>query len=102
MTELEKKLNNIGGLLGIARKAGYVIVGQDNLVGYTKKLYLILLDETAGNSLSREMKFLSEKTDALVVRVKDLAKMINIENCKVIGIKNKNIADEIVKNIKGE
>ena len=93
---------DLGGLISISRKAGYVIIGQDNLIGYDKKLYLILLDKTAGKSLVREIDFLSKKKNVQVLLVEDLGKILKIENCKVIGIKNKNLSDAIVKSVKGE
>lgn len=97
------KNNNIGGLISIARKAGYVIIGQNNLLGYDKKLFLILLDNTAGNSLSREMNFLSKNRDIPLIVLDKLAELAAIENCKVIGIKNKAISENIIKCLsKGE
>jgi ribosomal protein L7Ae-like RNA K-turn-binding protein len=97
-------LTKIGGLISIARKAGYVILGQDNLKNYDKKLYALLLDKTAGNSLSREMNFLANKKNIPLIVVENLAEMVSIENCKVIGIKNKPMTDKILEclEIKGE
>lgn len=95
-------MSDFVGLIGLARKAGYVIVGQENLIGYDKKLYLILLDKTAGNSLLREVNFLSKKKNLEVVSIENLSEKIKIENCKVVGIKNKNFAEAIVKSVKGE
>ena len=79
-----------------------MIVGQENLRDYDKKLYLVLLDETAGNSLEREMNFLSKKRNVPILRIRNVASISKIENCKVIGIKNKNFAEQISKTIKGE
>jgi ribosomal protein L7Ae-like RNA K-turn-binding protein len=99
---LEKNLNRIGGLVSIARKAGYVVIGKDNLAIYTKKLYLLLVDKTAGSSLSREMKFLSENRNIPILEVENLGTLVGIENCKAIGIKNKAISESIEKCVKGE
>lgn len=96
-------MEKISGLISIARKAGYVIIGQDNLSKYDKKLYLFLIDTKAGNSLSREMKFLSENKKIPLFQVEDLGKLVSIDNCKAIGIKNKAISENIIECLlKGE
>jgi len=100
--KLERNLNNLSGLIGIARKAGFVIVGGENLSTYTKKLYLLLLDKSAGNSLKREMNFVSQKRNVKIVEIDNLAKYTAVKNCKVIGIKNKAFSENILKEIKGE
>lgn len=95
-------MNRLKGLISIARKAGFVIIGKDNLSVYKKKLYIILVDKSAGNSLLREMNFLSEKREVPVLEVENLAEMVGIDNCKVIGLKNKAMSDSIEKCLKGE
>ncbi len=95
-------MKGIEGLISIARKGGFVILGQDNLKGYTKKLYLLLLDKSAGASLMREINFLSKNKGVPLLEIKNLNKIVNLENCKVIGIKNKAISDNILKILKGE
>jgi len=102
MKKLEKNLNKTKGLISIARKAGYVIIGKENLIGYTKKLYLLIVDKRAGNSLLREMKFLSESRNLPILEVDDLAELVGIENCKAIGLKNKAMSESIEKCVKGE
>lgn len=100
---MEKRLRKIDGLVSIARKAGFVIIGQDNLKKYDKKLYLLLCDNNAGNSLLRETKFLADKRNIPMFQIDGLDKATAIENCKVIGIKNKSISDNIIEClIKGE
>ena len=78
-------MNKIQGLISIARKAGFVIIGKEKLATYTKKLYLLLIDKSAGNSLLREMKFLSENRDIPLLEIENLAELVSIENCKAIG-----------------
>lgn len=95
-------MNNLAGLIGIARKAGFVIVGGENLTTYTKKLYLLLLDKSAGNSLRREINFLAQKRNIELVEIEGLSSLVGILNCKVLGIKNKAFSENILKGIKGE
>ena len=94
-------MKQIDGLISIARKAGFVIIGQDDLKGYSKKLYLILIDATAGKALRREVEFLSQKNDVTALEVEALGQSCGIENCKVIGIKNKAISEKIMEILKG-
>lgn len=100
--KLERKLNNLCGLISIARKAGYVIIGQDNLKNYDKKLYLLLLDSSAGVSLTREMNFLARKHNIPLQKIDNLGELAGVENCKALGIKNKAFAENIIKNLKGD
>lgn len=95
-------MKSVNGLLSIARKAGYCITGQDNLIGYEKKLYLILLDNKAGNSLCRNIKFFSSERNIPLIFVENLAQMVSIDNCKVVGIKNKALSESIAEYLKGE
>lgn len=95
-------MNNLEGLIGIARKAGFVIIGGENLSSYTKKLYLLLVDKSAGVSLKREMNFLAQKRDLQILEVENLAKIVCVQNCKAIGIKNKAFSENIEKIVKGE
>lgn len=95
-------MNNLSGLISIARKAGFVIVGGENLSSYTKKLYLVLIDKLAGSSLKREMNHLAQTREIELVEIENLSEIVCIKNCKVIGIKNKAFSENILKNIKGE
>ena len=95
-------MSSLEGLINIAKKAGFVIIGGENLSNYTKKLYLLILDNTAGNSLRREMQFLSSKRNLKILNVENLSKIVGIENCKAIGIKNKAFAENIEECLKGE
>lgn len=95
-------MNKIEGLISISRKAGFVIIGLDNLKGYDKKLYLLLVDVTAGKSLKREINFLAQKTNAQLFELENLGDLIGIENCKVVGLKNKAISENIIECLKGE
>lgn len=108
MKKLDKKLNNdLKGLFSLSRKAGYTVIGLENLLKYEKRLYLLIVDESAGKSLMREMNFLSNKRQIPLAVLPEVEKMIGIQNCKAIGIKNKKftelISDKIQeKNNKGE
>ena len=95
-------MDKIKGLISISRKAGYAILGGENLLSYDKKLYLVLLDSSAGKSLSREIDFFCKNKGLVQILVKGLNDYTGVENCKVLGIKNKKLAENIEKLLKGE
>ena len=93
-------MTKISGLISIARKAGYVVIGQDNLSAHKQKLYLLLMCKSAGNSLVREMRHISNESQIPLLEVEELGKLIGIDNCKALGVKSKAFSDNIIKIIK--
>ena len=89
--------NNIAalkGYLNIARKAGYLIVGGEKLCDYDKKLYLVLYDKNSQKNTMKIVHKLEEK-NLNCIEVENLSDIICIQNCKIAGIKNKNLSDII-------
>lgn len=84
--------------LSIAAKAGYLIIGSDKLKSYKQKLYLILLDEGAGKSSIKIAEKFNEV--APILQVENLGSLCQISSCKVLGIKNKAMADIIANYLK--
>ena len=78
MKKLESALNKLEGLIGIARKAGFVIVGGDNLSTYTKKLYLVIIDKTAGTSLKRQMGYVAKDRQIPLYETENLGSIVGI------------------------
>jgi len=91
----------IKNYLGLSRKAGYLIIGADNLKKYDKKMYLLLVDSNLSNTLQKMINKFKEN-DVEVVLIDNLWELVSIENCKIVGIKNNGLAQEIIKNIRGE
>ena len=90
-------LDKIKGYINIARKAGYVIIGGEKLNNYRKKLYLIIYDESAQKNT---IKIKEQFKDKEVISVKNLGEITSIKNCKIIGIKNKMMSENILKLLK--
>ena len=89
----------IKNYLGICRKAGYVIIGSDNLKIYDKKLYLIIAD----SDVSKTTKKVIDKFSQIeTVYVENLSELVEIENCKIVAIKNFGLSEEIRKQLRGE
>ena len=87
------------GYLNIAHKGGYLIIGIDKLDGYDKKLYLTLLDSAVGKTGEKIAQRLSER-GVNVLRVDNLEELSSIKNCKILAVKNKNLADIIIELLK--
>ncbi len=88
---------SLSAYIGIALKAGYVIIGSDKLATYNKKLYLVLLDTNAQKSSRKVYEKLIE-TGIEGREIENLGELNN-KTYKIIGIKNKGLADEILKQI---
>lgn len=88
-------IDKIKGYLNIAKKAGYVIIGGEKLENYNKKLYLVIYDKSAQKNTLKIVEKIKDK-DIKTIELENLETLININNCKIIGIKNKNLSDIII------
>ena len=96
-------LNKVKGYLGIAKKAKYCIFGADNLKGYSHKLYLVLYREDIGNTIKKVLKELSEKEIYIIkLNTNDFNYITQLNNCKLIAIKNKGLSDQIIQILRSE
>ncbi len=86
----------VKGYLNIAHKAGYLIIGSDNLRGYDKKLYLVLVDSSAGKN-SKKIASSFEEKGIKAIEIDNLDELSSIENCKIVGIKNKQLTEKIIE-----
>ena len=83
--------------IGIAMQGGNAIIGSDNLNGYRKKLYLVLVDKNAGKATKKVFARLQQNgIDAY--EIDGLDKIIS-KNIKIIAFKNKALSEEIKKYI---
>ncbi|MCI8555215.1 MAG: hypothetical protein HFI85_01390 [Clostridia bacterium] len=89
-------LNKIKGYINISHKAGYLIIGSDLLKSYDKKLYLVIYDKSAMKNTLKVVEKIKEK-NIPTIEVDDLENLTSIKNCKIIGIKNKNLSSLIEK-----
>lgn len=88
-------IDKIKAYLNIAKKAGYVIIGGEKLENYNKKLYLVIYDKSAQKNTLKIVEKIKDK-DIKTIELENLETLININNCKIIGIKNKNLSDIII------
>ncbi len=90
------EISKIKGYINIAHKAGYLIIGSDALKGYDKKLYSIIYDKSALKNTLKVVNYFQEKS-LPIKEVDNLEELTSIKNCKIIGLKNKNLSDLILK-----
>lgn len=99
-------INKVYGLLGICAKAGEIVSGTDITIENIekKKAKLVIVAEDCSEKTIKNMKFICEKNEVpihIFGKIDDISKSIGKSNRGVIGIKNENLAKEIVKKIYG-
>ena len=83
--------------IGLAQKAGEVVYGVDNILTSKKKIYLILLDNNISeNSKSKIVAYSQSKNINLIYLSLELDKILHTNNCKVVGITNLELANQII------
>ena len=83
------------GYINISRKAGYLIIGSEKLKGYSKKIYLAIYDDSAQKNTLKVVDELKNK-NIPILAVDNLEEITNIKNCKIVGIKNKELSEIIL------
>ena len=96
----------IMGLIGLSMKAGKIVFGTEAVADsiQRKKVKLVIVAEDAADRTIEKFRKLTEECKIQFVKfgkTEALSKAIGKENKVVIGIKDKNIADQIVKKIYG-
>lgn len=94
------------GLLGLCTKAGCICFGTDACTDLIskKKIKLLIVAEDASDRTKRNFEFICQNNNTKIYffgNIDDLSRAIGKSNKAVIGIKNKNFADQIEKIING-
>lgn len=89
------EITKLQGYFNMSHKAGYLIIGSDALKSYTKKVYLIVYDKSAQKNTLKVVEKFKEK-EINIIEVDNLEELTSIKNCKIIGLKNKNLSDLII------
>lgn len=86
--------------LGFAQKSQNALIGIDNILRYRKKIFLVLVDNTASDRLKKDAEKL--KVQRTEIRLVDgLEELTNRSGCKAIGITDENLASAIMGQIRG-
>ena len=93
--------DKIGSYIGFAIKARNVLFGQYTIENYKKHVYLLIVCESAKKNTIKSALNLKEKFNAPLITTKGilLDDVVYKQNCKIIAITNKNLADAILKNL---
>lgn len=99
-------VNKINGLLGITAKAGKLLSGTDLVLEEMAKKHveLVIVASDASSKTIKNIKYYCDKENVEMIiygTISDNSKAIGKHNKAVIGIKDKNLADAIKKEIHG-
>ena len=99
-------VNKINGLLGITAKAGKMLSGTDLVLEEMAKKHveLVIIASDDSEKTIKNMKYYCDKENVEMIiygTIFDNSKAIGKHNKAVIGIKDKNLADAIKKEIHG-
>lgn len=86
----------ISSYIGFALKAGKVVFGTDNVLTSNKRMLVIMSDELSGNAAAKISAHATAK-GWRVIEISDIGSVIPREGVKVIGIREKNLAETILK-----
>lgn len=83
--------------LNLARRAGAVVYGVDEITRHRGKIYLVMLSEASAtqNLIEKVNNFIAKKDTTLLKLDDDLNIFLNTDNCKVIGLTNESLANQI-------
>ncbi len=98
--------NKVYGLLGICAKAGDIVSGTDITIEMVekKKAKLVIVAQDCSEKTIKNMRFVCEKHNVPIYvfgTIDNISKSIGKSNRGIIGIKNENLAKEIINKICG-
>lgn len=99
-------INRIYGLLGICAKAGDVVSGTDVTIETVEKgkAKIVIVAQDCSDKTIKNMKYICDKNNVPIYvfgNIEDISKAIGKNNRGIVGIKNENLAKEIIKLICG-
>ena len=91
--------SQIEGLLGLCRRANYLIIGSDKLKDYSKKMYLIVTNSNPSNNIQKIALQCSDRYKITAIELIDsnLGDAIGIKGCQIVGIKNLGMVNQILE-----
>ena len=90
-------VNSILSYINFARKAGDVLYGIDNIKSSKKYIYCILIDDSATENLQTTVQNFCERFKIPCIKLSaKLDDVLKTKNCKVLGILNQNLAQQII------
>lgn len=96
-------MNKLEALLGFSVKSGKIVFGFDNLCETTKKVKVVVCSPSTNDKVKQKLKSLCDYKKWVLVETEELLEsLIHRDNCKVVGLLDKGMAQAIldIENIK--
>ena len=91
-------MSKLESYLGLCRKSGQIVIGQDNLKKFSKKINLLVISNTASDNLIDLAKRLADKFNCKLIQPNlPLEQVSHIDGCKIVGLTLKSLADAILE-----
>lgn len=91
---MQSKLNSY---LGLAKKAGAVVYGLENIKKNKNKICVVVLScDATEKMVAHIMNLTNKKFYVRILKEKTLDELLNTSNCKVIGITNKGFESPVI------
>ena len=98
MKLLQTSIVKIKTYVGFAFKAGRCVLGVDNIEKLSKPMLIIYSSELSQNSI-KKLSETCNKVSHTMVEIEDFNEISPREGCKAVGIKDKNLAEAITKQL---
>lgn len=98
MPNSENSPTKIKTYVGFARKAGKVVMGVDNIVVLKRPVLVLYSKELAENSV-KKLEKASQTTGHTLIALEPTTDLGLPDGCKAIGVKEKNLADAIIRQL---
>ena len=91
--------NKAFSYVGFAIKANKIIFGTDSLLGYSKKVHLIIVSNTLSENAMKKIEKLAEIKRCPIIKLdeNEFDDTVNKTGCKVVGITSFELSSAIQK-----
>ena len=83
--------------LGFCIKSRAIVIGQDRLKAFKDNLHLIVYCTSSSQNLKDLVARLGDKFKCQTIMLDNLEEYTSINGCKVLGITNKSLAEQIIR-----
>ena len=91
-------MNKIKSYLGLSRKSNSVVIGQDRLKEYSKKVFVLVISPTATKNLKDLALRLKSKFNCPLIETKEnLEDIISMVGCKIVGLTMESLAKAVLE-----
>lgn len=96
------KISKISAYIGFSARARKIVYGVDSITKKNKQHKLIILCKTAGENTVKQINNFALKTNSTLIVLEDITieEILKKPNCKVISIKDSNLAKAIIETYK--